>query len=454
MKGIQQIIRRAALIGGLLAAGTHQAAAQAPQPSLEQLDQKVRILERKLEIQEEEAARKKLENPALTAGKDGFALTSADKAFQLKLRGYVQADGRFFLSDDDEKATDSFLLRRVRPIWEGKLYNDFDFRIMPDFGNGSTVLQDAYLGYTASPAAKLRAGKFKPPFGLERLQSGTDTLFIERAHPTSLGPNRDVGLQLGGDVMGSTVNYAVGVFNGVTDGGSGDGDSNDGKDVVGRVFVTPFKNSDIAALSGLSLGLAASAGDQQGTTTVPGLPAFRSIGQQSFYTYKTSTNAADAVIADGSRVRVSPQAVYYYRAFGLLAEYAQSSQDVTKGARSDTLDNDALLVELSYVLTGEEATYKGVTPAHPFDPKGGTWGAFEVALRYSELNVDDDAFPTYADAKKSAKGTQTVGVGLNWYLNRNLKAQVNVDNSTFDGGAADGDRDDEQALFTRLQISF
>ena len=155
-----------------------------------------------------------------TAGGDGFSLRSADGNFQLKVRGYVQADARYFLDDDERPATDTFILRRVRPIFEGTLYKIFDFRIMPDFGGGQTVLQDAYIEGKLSPRFRVRAGKFKAPVGLERLRSGTDILFVERALPTNLVPNRDLGLQIGGDLGGGVASYAVGVFNGVPDGGS------------------------------------------------------------------------------------------------------------------------------------------------------------------------------------------------------------------------------------------
>ena len=63
----------------------------------------------------------------------------------------------------------------------------------------------------------LTAGKFKVPVGLERLQSATDIRFIERAFPTSLVPNRDLGLSFGGDAAGGVVNYSFGYFNGVSD---------------------------------------------------------------------------------------------------------------------------------------------------------------------------------------------------------------------------------------------
>ena len=96
-------------------------------------------------------------------------------------------DGRYFTEQDDSN-TDTFIFRRVRPIVEGTLGNVVDFRIMPDFANSTLVLQDAYLNLKHFPLANLQAGKFKAPFGLERLQSATAMTFVERALPTQLVP--------------------------------------------------------------------------------------------------------------------------------------------------------------------------------------------------------------------------------------------------------------------------
>ncbi len=63
------------------------------------------------------------------------------------------------------------ILRRVRPTFSGTVYKYVDYFFRPDFGQGTTVIYDAYLELTYFPAAKVRVGKFKPPVGLERLQS-------------------------------------------------------------------------------------------------------------------------------------------------------------------------------------------------------------------------------------------------------------------------------------------
>ena len=118
----------------------------------------------------------------------------------MKVGGYVQSDGQFYVKDTANVGTDTFVMRRVRPDIQGMVGKYINFRILPDFGAGTTALQDAYLDLRYSPKLSLRSGKFKSPVGLERLQSATDLVFILRALPTSLVPNRDLGLQLSGDL--------------------------------------------------------------------------------------------------------------------------------------------------------------------------------------------------------------------------------------------------------------
>jgi phosphate-selective porin OprO/OprP len=426
---------------------------------LDEIDQRLRVLDRQTEIEKEAAAEKAKTGAGVTAsGKDGFSLKSNDGAFVLKLRGYAQLDGRFFQDDEARPGVDTFLLRRVRPIVEGTVFKIFDFRIMPDFGGGTTVLQDAYLEARFSPAAKLRVGKFKPPVGLERLQSGTDILFVERALPTNLVPNRDLGIQLSGDFAGGAVSYAAGVFNGVADGGSGDLDNNDGKDYAGRLFFQPFLKSSATALRGFGIGVAGSTGEQEGTVAAPGLPSLRTQSQATFFSYRTDGTAAGTAFANGDRTRLSPQLYWYAGPFGLLSEYAISEQEVTRGAVTEKLENTAWQVEASWVIAGGTASYKGVQVKTPFDPAAGTWGAFEIAGRYSGLEVDEDAFPLFANPASSASAATAWGLGFNWYFNKSVRWYVNYELTEFERGATiagqAGDRPDEKVVLSRFQIAF
>jgi len=419
---------------------------------LDELDQKIRALDSKTE--KEAAAEKEKTAGQATAGKDGFSLKSADGNFVLKLRGYVQLDGRFFQSDDQLPATDTFTLRRVRPILEGTVYKIFDFQIMPDFGGGTTVLQNAYLEGRFNPKFRVRAGKFKPPVGLERLQSASDILFVERAFPSNLVPNRDLGIQVAGDFGGGVTSYAVGVFNGVPDGASADVDTNDAKDYAARVFFQPFV-AGTGPFKNLGFGVAGSTGDQEGTVAAPGLPTFRTPAQQTFFSYRSDGTAPNTVIASGRRTRFSPQAYLYSGPFGLMAEYVTSKQAVQRGTVERDLEHRAWQIAASWVLAGGgEPSYKAVNPKKIFDPAAHTWGTFELAARYHKQELDDATFPTFGNPASSASAAEAWAVGFNWYFNRNLRLMFDYEDTSFTGGAATGDREAEEVFFSRFQIAF
>jgi len=463
-----QVWVSAMLAGGLAAGATVPAAGQQDAPAVadvgpdsgartlaarvDQLDQQIRILQRLRELAEDSAANAAKSATTATASKDGFQLKSADGKYSIRFRGYLQSDGRFFPSSELVPATDNLLIRRARPIIEATVGRYFDFRVMPDFGGASPVLFDAYWEGKFVPQFTVRAGKFKPPVGLERLQSATDIAFAERGLPTNLVPSRDVGLQVAGDIGEGLLAYQVGVFNGAPDLANGGDDLSDAKDFAARVFLQPFRQG---SLRGLGLGLAGSTGKERGSALATGLPAYRTPGQQTFFRYRTDTAVpANNVYADGARSRLSPQGYFYSGSLGLLGEYVISRNEVTRAGATAELEHTAWQAEGSYFLTGEKAGFRSPTPKRPFDLKDGGWGAFELVARYGEIAADEAAFPTFANPASSARKAAAWGVGLNWHFSRAVKVAVNYERTTFDGGAATGDREPENALITRFQTSF
>jgi phosphate-selective porin OprO/OprP len=290
-------------------------------------------------------------------------------------------------------------------------------------------------------------------------------------------PNRDLGLQLGGDIAGGLVNYSVGYFNGVSDGASSDTNTptpdaeNDTKgDWAARVFFQPFVNSDNFALRNLGFGIAGTFVDSTGSATTTLLPSYRTPGQQTFFSYRGTTAASgttpavNGTFADGERLRWTPQAYYSVGSFGVLGEYVTVSQDVTRatptaGLQSATLDHTAWHVQLAWFATGEDEQFRGFTPGSVFSLENRTWGAWELVARYHELDIDDGAFVgganSFANPDNAASKASAWGVGVNWYLNQNCKWSVNYDVTSFEGGAPGGaDRPDEKALFTRFALQF
>ncbi len=442
-----------ALAGALPATAVR---AQAPPPSdverrIKELEDTVNRLkkdERQLEVNAES-------QKPLAGWLDGFNLASQDGSYKLRIGAYTQADGRFFIDDTADKNVSQFVFRRARIDLQGTVFKNFDFRILPDFAGSQVILFDAYVDANYIPQAKVRIGKFKPPVGLERLQSATSLMFIERGQPTNLVPNRDFGAQLFGDLVNGALSYQLSIINGAPDNSNPSvGDTNDDKDFAGRIFAQPFKDTAVDALKGFGIGFAGTYGRQRGSTSTPDLPTFKTFGQSTFFAYKgADTGETNPTIAFGQRERYSPQLSYYLGPFGFLGEYVSSAQTVRRDANSQRLENDAWQIAGSYVLTGETGSYKGVAPAQPFNPFTGKWGAFEVATRYGQLEVDPDAFSGgFADPQASARRAKEWVLGLNWYLNKNIKLVLNYANTDFRGGAAGGDRQTEKAIETRVQL--
>ncbi|HUS24056.1 MAG TPA: porin [Candidatus Binatia bacterium] len=458
------------------------------------LDQRLKVIERQLEIQQEDAQARARETPGTTAGEKGFGFKSAKGDFEIRFKTLLQADGRFYTGDlSGQNFRDSFLLRRAETGFDGSLGKLVGFRLMAQLApnsSGAAGPLDDWLELRFHPAATIRVGRFKEPVGIETLQSSAALVFIERGLPSELTPSRDFGAQLQGGVFDSALIYAFGVFNGVADGrDAASSDADNRKELAGRIFSEPFRSSP-GFLQGLGFGIGGSTGSRlpvaatnaftsannstdpptftftaTGDASNSQLPTFRSPGQQNFFAYRstgtgatTAAAGANVVQANGTFSRWSPQLYYYRYGFGLLGEYVESEHTVqTSAVKPTRLRHKAYQGVASYVLGGD-AAYTGVKPAHPYQPGADGWGALEIAARYAVLDVDDRAFPTFADPATQATKATDWGAALNWHLTPNVRIGANYDLTRFGGGAgvtaAPLDRRQERAIFLRTQISF
>ena len=363
------------------------------------------------------------------------------------LGGLVQADHRAVAGGEDD-----FLWRRIRPSLEGRWGDVVALKIVPELSGGELRLGDAYLDLSFHRTAALRVGRFKTPLGMERLQSSSTLAFNERGLASELAPSRDLGLQLHGALAGARWEYALGVFNGAPDGRDGhSANPDDEHDIAVRIVVHPWKGSG-GALSGLRFGLAASHGDRHGAGNGM-LPRYRTPGQDTFFRYRSTATA------DGRHVRWSPQLAWHAGPFGVQGEYVASRQTLrdTVGAVRTTLDHRAWQLTGRWFLTGEEAGLGGATePSRPFSPGTGQWGALEAVARVGRLEIDDAAFPLFADAQAAASSASSWGIGLNWYPRQNLKLAANYTDTRFGHAAPDAmnRREDERVFFTRVQLVF
>jgi phosphate-selective porin OprO and OprP len=394
--------------------------------------------------------------------KDSFFIQSPDKAYVLRITGQIQADYRNFLQHDATDI-DTFLVRRARFGLEATMFNYYEFRFLPDFGQGQAKVQDAYMNIHYVDYFQVEAGKFKQPFSYEQLIQDRFVPTMERSLIDQLVPARDVGFMIHGQKLcGDRLDYAVSISNGEI---NGDTDTNDRKDLTGRIAVRPFVGVESGGfLRGLQLGICGSTGFEQAAASPATLRTPATVPWFKF----SSTGRADGV-----RNRWSPELAYFQGSFGCAAQYFRQDQEFRAsaagpGASAVTdVPYEGFYVLATYLLTGEQRTgySQAIDPLNPFDPQAPCLctGAWELVARASRLHVGDNVFlPAplrLADPGATNTGATEMTLGLNWYLNRWFRAQLNWEHAWFDEPVRlspdlDGFRKDQDTLLVRLQIIF
>ena len=123
----------------------------------------------------------------VVAGQDGIAIESGNGEYRLQIGLLVQADGRFVADDDNQAVNDTFALRRLRPYLRGRILRRFEFYLNPISRAARSSFRTPTSTRSFRQRFRVRAGKGKTPFGMERLHSASNLLFMDRALPTSLG---------------------------------------------------------------------------------------------------------------------------------------------------------------------------------------------------------------------------------------------------------------------------
>lgn len=417
------------------------------------VNERLAIVERKQEVAEESAKSLAEKTTTVEYNSRGLSLTSPDKQYQLRLRGYAQAEWRDFIGNSNTTSVNTFLIRTARPIFEAKMTDYVNGRIMLDFSNGGTRIFDAYADFHPWPESRLvnlRVGKFKSPVGLERWESEQELLFAERGQTTNLVPLRDNGAMLFGEFIPDQLEYQVALTNGSPDLIDTNTDTDNHKDIDARIFAYPFRWTGNPWISGVGLGVAGTYGEHTNSTVANGglTTGYLTLGQSRYFAYNAATTS------NGTQWRFNPEASYYKGPYSLLGEYVLNSSELRATGVNRSIKNDAWIALTTYVITGEDANFNGVKPAHNFDPVHGNWGAFELTARAGALHVDASAFPLFSSLTTSAKAAHEAAAGINWYMNESVKVNLDYAHTSFDGGAAVGDREDEDVVLALAQFRF
>lgn len=375
---------------------------------------------------------------------DGFKLsirdstTSTPPTFQV---GTLQQLDYANYKDDKAALSDGSELRRSRISLAGTFLTDWQYRVEYEFA-GTTSITDAYVTYNAHKPFSLTLGQFKQPFGMEASASDKNQTFMERSLPFAFVSARAPGI--GAGTSGANWSLNGGLF-GEPVGNAQAG--NDGYGAAVRASWAPILTDE--GLVHLGAGTTWRVPTEDNSTNASG-PRFSTLRLRS----KPESNVLAQRLVDTGEIRD----VNDYTTVGLEFAAAhgaasfQSEYQATQVSRDSgsSLYFDGWYAQFAYTLTGEARPYlanrgffDGIRPSSPFGSDG--WGAFEVALRLSSIDLNDGTI----NGGKERNAT----VAFNWYLNQYLRVSANlVKVLDIEGGPMN---DDKPTIFqTRLQFAY
>ncbi len=368
---------------------------------------------------------------------------SHDGAFSAQVGGRIMADYAF-IDDDRDRDGDGSEMRRSRIFLKGRLFDDWGYKAQFDFAEDNLVTKDLYIAYKGFEPVTLTVGNHKISNGLEENTSSKYITFMERSTINdvfAVGRKNGLSLAAGGrNWHAMTGLYMDGV-------GNNNADQNEDYGYGARLTFAPLSEKRRA----LHLGVSAHRQEYESTPLAGG-----ALGQQRFRArpeiHTINTRPYDTKIDGVDRTDTfGLESALVFGPFSAQAEYFRKEIDTT----TDDLRFDGWYLYGSYFLTGESRNYKAgkgafgrVSPARPAG-RGG-YGAWELALRYSEIDLYDRGAAVNTPGEEGAVTT----IGLNWYATPSLRFMANyVMASVEQPGTANPD-EDINAFQLRAQVDF
>ncbi|MBI3989990.1 MAG: hypothetical protein HY347_10290 [candidate division NC10 bacterium] len=335
----------------------------------------------------------------------GFYIQSPDGEHQLKLNGLTRVQFTLFPPDTPNSST-QIQPRTIALVARGYIFKYFEFQTIVDFADKVNILFDAFGNLNVAPWLQLKMGQFRVPFSREQLVfiNGVDT--IERSVVgDAISPSYDIGASVHGILQLGIWEYALGVFNGA---GRNTFDTNDAMDVAGRVVLNPFVFEPDSGLKDLSLGANFQVGDE----------GFNPDGGR----VRFMTRADRAVIFNattrGFRQRYGFDLHYELGPVSLQGEILYERQQ-----RKRTLSADGSVAAVAS---------DGVGDASDLERSGGylqvgyfVWGVrdqgVQTVVKYERFQGGDTGGP----GQIPSQALDAYTLGVNWYVNHNVKFQVN-----------------------------
>jgi phosphate-selective porin OprO/OprP len=371
--------------------------------------------------------------------KDGLRLDTCDKNYRFKLGGRVFFDGTVWdgkqeietaIGDDLRNGTD---FRAARLYVSGEIYKHVVFKAEYDFANDAgTDFKDVYIGVqdVLVDGSAILVGNNKVPFSIEELTSSRYITFMERGLPNMFAPSREAGLHVAVPFLDG---HLVSAF-AVTQTPDDDQATHSGNEVnaTARLAGVPYASGDDRLIH---LGASFSYAMLE--------------DNEAQYRQRPEVNQSERFVDTGV-FEADQASTFGIEAASVLGPFSVQGEYMRNFIDSDATDDPSLwgyYAFASFFLTGEHRAYKmgearfdRVQVKRNFLATGGGPGAWEIALRYSHLNLNDEL----ADGGILSDVT----AGLNWYLNPNTRVMFNYVYADLD------DVDQANAFTLRTQIDF
>ncbi|WP_293676474.1 porin [uncultured Phenylobacterium sp.] len=474
-----------------------RASGQAPDTRLSAIEQQLsamaaQLAEMKTEQETASAGIATLQQPpapaAVTAklsnGKPSFATT--DGRFTANIRAILMMDAGKYFQDGNLPASvtnrdlnEGVNFRRARIGFDGKLFGDFDYAFVYEFGGSGAEeagrLYEASVTYTALKPFRIKVGAFEPNVGLAAATSTSQMVLLERPAPAEAARNVAAGdsraafqvSAAGG--LGSESGLAASwlastAFTGNVLGGAQQFDEQTGW--LARAVVAPYSGQDWQAHLGANVQYVIQPNDALGPAgagarypiQIRDRPELRLDGTRLIDT--GGIDAEHATVYGG-------EAAVQVRNFLLEGEVFRYEIERRNSLLPDPKFR-GWYVQGSWVLTGEprpynpmEGRFEAPKQAYNFNPAAGTWGAFELAARYSDLDLNyREGAPgtTTAAALGAVRGGEQkiYSMGVNWYLNPAMRLMLNYQHVKIDrlGGTGLQVGQTFDAVAARGQVTF
>jgi phosphate-selective porin OprO/OprP len=362
-------------------------------------------------------------------GSDRLEIKSEDGANRLRLLGRLFYDVGDF-DEDVAKLDANNQFESARLGLSGTVANDFKFLLQYEFANAlrgdspGAELKDAWIGYSGLKSWDFRIGQFQEPFSLEELTSSRYITFMERALPNAFVP----GYHLGASVNYRGKNWQA--TGGYFDRSIGPGDDDEGWGYSARVTAAPIHSKK----SLLHVGASAAYRNPDDDTVRFRVRPESGLTDVRFVSTGTLTHV-DNYTTEGI------EAAWVQGPFSLQAEYMLNQ--VGRFGGRDDVGFQGGYVYGSWFLTGESRAYSEKRGVFTRIKPQNRYGAVEVALRYSMLDLND------ATVEGGEEDNWTLG--LNWYVNQSMRVMTNA---IWVNSTRRGVEDDPGILQARLQYDF